>query len=132
LPPSYIPVVSTAHLVVWLLIGITHQAHMSGTARTYPKSEGSSMICSTRVALRDLHEVSTISLTNPPPEHHTIFSRTSTESQATKPSKRWQPPIVTITIGLQLDHLVLLDATLRCNHTRIAHSLNRMNTIKLE
>ena len=49
----YVPVVSTAHLVVRRLIGITRQARTSGTVRTYPESEGSSMTHSTRVALRD-------------------------------------------------------------------------------
>jgi hypothetical protein len=82
LPSSYVPVVLTAHLVVRRLIDITRQARTLGTARTYPKSEGSSMTRSTRVALRDPRGVSTIPLTNPPPEHHTIFSRTSSESQA--------------------------------------------------
>ena len=125
-----VPVVSTAHLVVQRLIGITRQDRASGTARTYPKSEGSSMTRSTRVALRDSHGVSRILLINPPPEHRTIFSHASTESQDTKPSRRWQPPRVTSTTGLQLDHLVPLDATSRCNRTRIAHSLDRMITMK--
>jgi hypothetical protein len=126
------PVVSTAHLVVRRLIGITRQARTSGTIRSYPKSEGSSMTRSTRVTLYDPRRVSTIPLINPPLEHRIIFSRASTESQATKPFRRWQPPRVTSTTGLQLDHLVPLDTTLRCNRTRIAHSLNRMNTIKQE
>ena len=65
------------------------------------------------------------------PEHRTSFLRVSTET-TTKPSRRWQPPRVTSTIGLQDDHLVPLDVTSRCNRTRIAHSLNRMNTIKQE
>jgi hypothetical protein len=60
LPPSYVPIVSTAHLVVRRLIGITRQACMSGTARTYPKSEGSSMTRSTRVALCGSREASTM------------------------------------------------------------------------
>jgi hypothetical protein len=90
---------------------VTRQARRSGTARTYPESEGSSMTCSIRVALRDSHGVSIIHLTNPPPEHRTIFSRASTESQATKPSRRWQPLRVTSITGLQLDHLVPLNAT---------------------
>jgi hypothetical protein len=51
LPPSYVPVVSTAHLVVRWLIGMTRQARTSGTARTYLESEGSSKTQSTRVAL---------------------------------------------------------------------------------
>ena len=119
-------------LVVRRLIGITRQACMSGTARTYPESEGSSMTRSIRVALHDPRGVSTILLTNPSPEHRTIFLRASTESQATKTSRRWQPPRVTSTTGLQLDHLVPLDATSRRNRTRIAHSLDWMNTINLK
>ena len=125
-----VPILSTAHLVVRWLINITHQDRTSGTARTYPKSEGSSMTRSTRIALRDSSEVSTTPLTNPPLEHRTIFLRASTESQATKPSRVWQPPRVTSITGLQLDHLVPLNATSRCNRTRIAHSHNRMITIK--
>ena len=65
---TLVPVVSTAHLVVRRLIGITRQAHTSGTARTYLKSEGSSMTRSTRVALHDPRGVSTTPLTNPPLE----------------------------------------------------------------
>ena len=57
------PVVSTAHLVVRRLIGITCQARTSGAARTYPKSEGSSMTRSTRVALRGSRGLSTMPLT---------------------------------------------------------------------
>ena len=129
LPPSYVPVVSTAHLLVRRLISITHQAHTSGTATTYPESEGSSMTRSTRVALRDPRGVNTIPLINPPPEHRTIFSRASTESQATKPSRRWQPLRVTSTTGLQLNHLVPLDATSRCNRTRITLTRNRMQPL---
>ena len=68
LPTRYVPVVSTAHLVVRWLIGITRQARMSGTVRTYPKSEGSSMTRSTRVALRGSHGASTMPLTK-------LFSR---------------------------------------------------------
>jgi hypothetical protein len=98
---------------------------------TYTESEGSSITRSTRVALRDPRGVSIISLTNPPPEHRTIFSRASTESQATEPSRRWQPPRVTSTTGLQLDHLVPLDAISQCNRTRIAHSLDQMNTTSM-
>jgi hypothetical protein len=127
-----VPIMSTAHLVVRWLIGITHQAHMLGTVRTYPNSEGSSMTCSTRVALCDPCGVSTIPLTNPPPEHHIIFLCASTESQATEPSRRWQPPRVTSTTDSQLDHLVSLNVTSRCNHTRITHSHDQMITIKLK
>jgi hypothetical protein len=122
LPPSYVPIMSTAHPVVWRLIGITRQARTSGTARTYFTSEGSSTTRSTRVALRDPRGMSTISLTNPSSKHRTRFSRASTESQATKLSRRWQPPRVTSTTGLQLDHLVPLNATPRCNALE-SHSL---------
>jgi hypothetical protein len=123
---------STAHLVVRQLNGITRQACTSGTTRTNPESEDSSMTRSTRVALHDPHGVSTIPLTNPPQEHGTIFSCASMELQATEPSRRWQPPRVTSTIGLQHGHLGPLDATSRCIHSRIAHSLNWMNNIKQE
>jgi hypothetical protein len=132
LPPSYVHVVSIAHLVVQRLIGITHQACTSGTARIYPESEGSSMTCLTRVALRGSRGVSIIPLTKLffgaphkllagfDGDHHQVGSR------------RWQSPRVISTTGLQDDHLVPLDATTRCNRTRIAHSLNRMNIIKQE
>ena len=60
---TLVPVVSTAHLVVRWLIGITRQARTSGTARTYPESEGSSMTRSTRVALRGSRGASTMPLT---------------------------------------------------------------------
>ena len=63
LPTRYVPVVSTAHLVVRWLIGITRQARTSGTARTYLESEGSSMTCSTRIALRGSRGASTMPLT---------------------------------------------------------------------
>ena len=125
---TLVPIVSTAHLVVRRLIGIIRQARTSGTARTNPESEGSSMTHSTRVALRDPHGVSTIPLTNRPPGHHTIFSHASTESQSTKPS-RWQPLRVTSTTGLQHEHLVPLDATSRCNRTRITLTRNRMQPL---
>jgi hypothetical protein len=126
-------VVLTSHLVVRRLIGVpTNQPHTLGAARTFLKSEGSSMTRSSRVALSDPRGVSTILLTNPPSEPHTIFLRASTESQATKSSRRWQPPWVISTTSLQHDHLVPLDAISQSNRTRIAHSLNRMNTIKQE
>ena len=114
LAKTLVPIVSTAHLVVRRLIGLTRQARTSGTGRTYPESEGSSMTRSTRVVLRDPYGVNTIPLTNPPLEHRTIFLRASTKSQDTKPSRRWQPPTVTSTTGLQLDHLVPLDAISQC------------------
>ena len=60
---TLVPVVPTAHLVVQWLIGITRQAHTSGTARTYPESEGSSMTRSTKVALCGSRGASTMPLT---------------------------------------------------------------------
>jgi hypothetical protein len=124
LPSNYAPVVSTTHPMVWQLIGITRQARTSGTARTYLTSEGSSITRSTRVAFHDPCGVSTIPLTNPPLKHRTSFSCASAESQATKPSRRWQPPRVTSTTGLQDDHLVPLDVTSRCNTLEsLTHSI---------
>ena len=129
LPTCYVPIVLTAHLVVWWLIGITRQAHTSGAARTYPGSEGSSTTRFTRVALRGSRGASTMPLTSTSSERRISFLRASTET-TTKPSRRWQPPRVTSTTGLQLDHLVPIDAASRCNHTRIAHLLDWMITIK--
>jgi hypothetical protein len=70
---TLVPIVSTSHLVVWWLIGITRQAHMLGTARTYPKSECTLMTCSTSVALHGSRGVSTVPLTFTSPKHYTIF-----------------------------------------------------------
>ena len=67
---TLVPVVSTAHLVVRRLIGITRQARTSGAARTYPESEGTSMTRFTKVALRGSRGVSTMPLTK-------LFSRAS-------------------------------------------------------
>jgi hypothetical protein len=55
----------------------TNLSHTLGAARTYSKSEGSSMTRSTRVALRGSRGVSTMPLTIASPEHCTIFSRAS-------------------------------------------------------
>ena len=63
LPTRYVTIVSIAHLVVQRLISITCQTRTSGTTRTYPESEGSSMTCSTRVALRSSRGASTMTLT---------------------------------------------------------------------
>jgi hypothetical protein len=63
LPPSYVPVVSTAHPVVQRLIGVTRQARTPGTTRIYLTSEGSSMTLFTRVAIRDSRGASTMPLT---------------------------------------------------------------------
>ena len=60
---TLVPVVSTAHLVVRRLIGITRQARTSGAARTYPEGEGGSMTRFTKVALRDSRGASTMPLT---------------------------------------------------------------------
>jgi hypothetical protein len=73
---------------------------------------------------------------NPPhkasPEPRTIFLQTLMEPQATKPSRRWQPPRVTSTTGLQHDHLVPLDATSRCNRTRITLTRNRFALLQAQ
>jgi hypothetical protein len=63
LPPSYVPIVSTAHPVVRRLIDITRQARKSGIARTYLTSEGSSMTFFIRVALHGFRGASTMPLT---------------------------------------------------------------------
>ena len=60
---TLVPVVSTAHLVVRRLIGITRQARTSGTTRTNPESEGSSMAHFTRVAVRGSRGVGTMPFT---------------------------------------------------------------------
>ena len=59
---TLVPIVFTAHLVVWRLIGITHKARTSGTTRTYPESEGSLMTHSTIVALCGSRGASTMPL----------------------------------------------------------------------
>jgi hypothetical protein len=58
--------------------------------------------------------VSTISLTITSQSTTPSSWHTSTET-TTKPSRRWQPSRVTSTTGLQLDHLVPLDAISQCN-----------------
>jgi hypothetical protein len=100
-----------------------------GHRKNLPTSEGSSMTRSTRVALRSSRKVSTIPLTITSPEHGIILFASFDEDHH-QASRRWQPPRVTSTIGLQLDHLVSLDALSRCNRTRIALILNRIITIK--
>jgi hypothetical protein len=47
---------------------------------------------------------------------------------ATKPSRRWQPPRVTSTTSLQLEHLVPLDAISQ-NSALESLAINRMITI---
>jgi hypothetical protein len=69
---------------------------------------------STRVDLRGSRGMSTIPLTISSPGTAQSSLHASTET-TTKPSRRWQPPRVTSTTGLQLDHLVPLDATSLCN-----------------
>jgi hypothetical protein len=68
------------------------------------------MTRSTRVALRDSRGTSTIPLTINSLEHRTSFLACFDGDHATKPFRRWQPPRVTSTTGLQLDHLVPLNA----------------------
>jgi hypothetical protein len=122
-------VVLTTHLVVRRLIGITCQAHTLGTARIYPQ-----------VRVAQWHAQLELLFAAPAgraqyPSQSLLQStaqsslRASTES-TTKPSRRWQPLKVTSTTGLQLDHLVPLDALSQCNPTRIALTLNRIIAIK--
>jgi hypothetical protein len=82
------------------------------------------MTLSTSVALRGSHVRAQCPSQSSFTEHRTSFLQALTESQATKLSRRWQPPRVTSTTGLQLDQLVPLGATSQCNQTRIAHSLD--------
>jgi hypothetical protein len=93
-----------------------------GHHKNLPISEGSSMTRFIRVALRGSHGVSTMILIK-------LFSRAPHKllagfdgDHATKPSRRWQPLRAMSTTGLQLDHLVPLDATSRCN-TQESHSI---------
>jgi hypothetical protein len=58
------------------------------------------------------------------PEPRIIFLRVSTEPQATKPSRRWQPLRVISTTTLQLEHIVPLDAILTMQRTRITLTCN--------
>jgi hypothetical protein len=74
-------------------------------------------------------------LTMPSPEPCTIFLHALTEPQATKPSRRWQPPTLTSTTGLQHEHLMPLNAISKCKRTRMTHSLlihNLASTSELE
>ena len=89
---------------------------------------------STRVALCDSRGVSTIPLTIAP-EHRTTFLRASQRRHTTKPSRRWQPPRVTSTADLQLDHLVPTLAISQCNALEsLTHLANLIcsNTSELE
>ena len=127
---TLLPIVSTAHLVVRRLIDITRQARTSSAARTYPEGEGSSMTRFTKVAICDSRGVSTVPLTSSSLERRTSLLWALTET-TTKPSRRWQPPRVTSTTGLQLDHLVPLDAISQCN-ARITLTRNRFALLQAQ
>ena len=86
-----------------------------GHHKNLPTSEGSLMTRSTRVALHGSHGASTIPLTITSPKHRTRFLACFDGDHATKPSRRRQPLRVTSTTGLQLEHLVPLDAISQCN-----------------
>ena len=112
---TLVPVVSTIHLVVQQLIGITHQAHMLGASRTYPQ-----------VRVAQWHVVLVLHFVAPMgrawyPSQILLWSTVQSScvlhdgELATKPSRRWQPPRVTSTIGLQQGHLVPLDEISQCN-----------------
>ena len=118
-----VPVVSIVHLVVQRLIDIHKPRPHVGRRKNLPTSEGSSMTRSTSVALCGSYGVSMVPLTQ-----SLLWSTTQAScmlhdgERATKPYRRWQPPRITSTTGLQLDHLVPLDAISQCNRTRITHS----------
>ena len=67
--------------------------------------------------------VSTVPLTITSMERRTTL-QASRRRHATKPSWRWQPPKVTSSTSLQLDHLVPHSCNLSMQHTRIALSLS--------
>ena len=126
---TLVPVVSTIHLVVRWLIGISRQDRTSGNTRTYPKSEGSSMTPLLELlfaALAGQAQYPSQSLLQSTAQSSLHASTDTT----TKPSRKRQPPRVTSTTGLQHEHLVPLDALSQCNRTRIALTLNRMIAIK--
>jgi hypothetical protein len=109
-----VPVVSIDHLVIQQLIGITCQVHMLGTARTYPQV----MVAQWHAQLELLFAALTGQAQYP---SQSLLWNTAQSSlcasmeTTTKPSRRWQPQRVTSTTGLQLDHLVPLDAISQCN-----------------
>jgi hypothetical protein len=90
------------------------------------------MTRSTKVALRDPRGLSTIPLIKASPEPRTILLRASMEPQATKLSRRWQPPRVTSTTDLQVKHLVPLDAILTMQCTRITLTRNRFALLQAQ
>jgi hypothetical protein len=98
-----------------------------GHRKNLPTSEGSSMTRSTSVALCGSRWWAWYPWQ--------ILLRSTAQSSCvlhdgeltTKPSRRWQPPRVTSSTGLQLEHLVPLDAIPQCNTLK---SLTR-NRIKL-
>jgi len=103
------------HLVVRWLRGVTRTSYPLGHRKNLPTSEVAQWHArSNGVALRDPCGVSIVPLIISSPEHCTISLRASTESQATKSSRRWQPPRVTSTTGLQHEHLVPLDVISQC------------------
>jgi hypothetical protein len=112
---TLVPIVSTAHLVVRRLVGITHQAHTLGIARTYPQvrvAQWHALLVLLFVAPTGWARYpSQILLRSTAQSSYMLHDRELT----TKPSRRWQPPRVTSTIGLQLEHLVPLGAISQCN-----------------
>jgi hypothetical protein len=120
---TLVPVVSTAHLVVRRANRrFISLAHTLGAARTYPQVR----VAQWHALLELLFAAPMVQAQYP----SQILLRSSAQSSCglhneeltTKPSRRWQPLIVTSTTGLQLDHLVPLDAISQYNRTRITHS----------
>jgi hypothetical protein len=107
-------VVSTVHLVVRRLIGTTPSPHVG--RRKNPMNQ---LRVAQWYALLELLFVAPAGRAQYPSQSllwNTTQSslRASTET-TTKPSRRWQPPRVTSTTDLQLDHLVSLNVISQCN-----------------
>jgi hypothetical protein len=98
------------------IIGITHQAHTLGAARTYPQ-----------VRVAQWHTLLVLLFATPArwaryPSQILLWSTIQSscmlhdEELTTKPSRRWQPPRIISTTSLQLDHLVSLLQSLNAVH----------------
>jgi hypothetical protein len=138
LPPSQSPLRQAPRLPPVLLV-VTHYSCLSHVERSPralaldpPDHLSPFTSRSTRVALRDLRGASIMPLTMSSPEPRTIFLRALTEPQSTKPSRRWQPPRVISTTGLQHEHLVPLDAISQSNTLGITLTHNRIALLQAQ
>ena len=117
LPRRESPLRQAPRLPPVLLLVVTRKSHSPTWSAyhklqhlTWPDHLSPFVSHSTRVALCGSRGVSTI------PSQSLFRSTTQSSLRAlmettTKPSRRWKPPRVTSTTGLQLEHLVPLDAT---------------------